>query len=289
MLFAQTGLTAINLDIKQQSAERRKTYLFQGIVFAIGGILAVAASVFSNINAAVLIGCILLVTGLIQYLVARDLKMHWWAQISAVFSILCGLLILWHPVTGLTIAVTVMAVFFAIEAIVELFLGYHFQCRGRWAWIYLSGVITLGMAAMLALGHSTFGPSSLGWVIAINFIPYGSWLLMMAQQRPRFSWNTKLPLLTGVVLTILVSMSPVFAQTQGKHALGDMYTKALNILGSRGMLNTLEPKKNARIGDIHVDHGLVVVRIIKEGNSQTVNYDMLSNRLLPENQTSQIN
>jgi hypothetical protein len=83
--------------------------------------------------------------------------------------------------------------------------------------------------------------------------------------------------------TILISggtVTPAFAETGKFHALGNAYTNVLNVMEARGLLDTLEPKAEVPVKDIHVDHGQVIVTYAGDG-SRKFFFDLVSSR--PDN------
>jgi hypothetical protein len=94
-------------------------------------------------------------------------------------------------------------------------------------------------------------------------------------------------LMLAIILIALAA--PASARAYDKHALGNIYTQALNVIEAREPFDTIDPKKQSKISDIHVDHGQVIVTIIEEGNSSIATYDMISGRLVPADQSPQIN
>jgi hypothetical protein len=94
----------------------------------------------------------------------------------------------------------------------------------------------------------------------------------------------KKPILAAALIYTATVM-PAFAQAHAnKHALGDMYTKALNMIEAGGMLDTLEPKKHVIITNIHMDRGQVFVAMSGDNGSITVTYDPIANKLLYGNE-----
>jgi uncharacterized membrane protein HdeD (DUF308 family) len=184
MLFTKTTLTTMDFDsigerIEQQLHDHRDKYILEGVLFIVCGILAAAMPSIMALNVALLIGVVLLVTGVLQLVLTVKAKTHWWSLLSALLSILCGLFVLWKPLAMLLAIVTLMAVFLTVEGIFEILLSYQFRMIRNWGWMFFSGLITLGLAVILWIGYPTIGVLYLGWVIAINFILYGTSLLML--------------------------------------------------------------------------------------------------------------
>lgn len=91
-------------------------------------------------------------------------------------------------------------------------------------------------------------------------------------------------LMLAAILCLAVT-TPAFAHRQeDKHALGNMYTKVLNMIESRGMLDTLEPKATVAITDMHMDHGQVFVTLALEGGPSVVVFDPIANRIVQDSE-----
>ncbi len=178
-LIATRDLDVLGERIEEELRNHKGKYIFQGMVFIIAGILAAAFPAASAINVELIIGAILLLTGIFQLIMTMKSKMHWWSLLSACLSIVIGLFMLWKPLPVLLAFVTLLAIFMTVEGFIELFLAFQFRPVRNWSWMLFSGVITLILAAILWIGFPLFDVLYLGWVIAINMIFYGVSLLML--------------------------------------------------------------------------------------------------------------
>ncbi|MGB9151686.1 MAG: DUF308 domain-containing protein [Alphaproteobacteria bacterium] len=183
MLFKEAML-AEDFDAFAGRVERdlrahKGKYIFQGTIFIAAGILAAAFPATTALNVELIIGTVLLLTGLFQLVLTLKSKMHWWSLLSAGLSIGFGLLMLWKPMPLLLAFVTVLALFMTIEGILELMLAFQFRPVRNWGWMLFSGSFTLLLAVMLWIGFPVFDVLYLGWVIALNLIFYGISLLML--------------------------------------------------------------------------------------------------------------
>jgi uncharacterized membrane protein HdeD (DUF308 family) len=182
MLFTNTpsvDLKTLSVRIEQHLRDHRGKYIFQGILFIMFGILAAAVPSIAALNVTLLLGAVLLATGVLQLIFTLKARTHWWSLLSAALSILCGLVVLWKPVDVLLAIVTLIAIFLTIEGFFELLLAFQFRTARNWGWMIFSGLVTLGLAVLLWIGYPAVGILYLGWVIAINFILYGLSLLML--------------------------------------------------------------------------------------------------------------
>jgi uncharacterized membrane protein HdeD (DUF308 family) len=184
MLFTRTIVATGNFEalterVTQELKSHKGKYIFQGTAFIIFGVLAAALPVATALSAELLIGVVLLLSGIFQLVLTIKSRMHWWSLLSSCLSMIIGILMVWKPLAGLLAVVTLMAVFMTIEGIFELFLAFEFRPVRNWNWMLFSGIITLILAAILWIGFPAFDVLYLGWVIAINLILYGLSLLML--------------------------------------------------------------------------------------------------------------
>jgi len=184
MLFSKTlittrDFTSLNARIQQELRAHKGKYILQGTLFILAGILAATFPAATALNVEMIIGGILLVTGIFQLVLTLRSRMHWWSMTSACLSIIMGVVMLWKPLPILLAFVTLLAIFMTAEGVIELLLAFQFRPARSWVWMLFAGITTLVLAALLWIGFPVFDILYLGWVIAINFLFYGLSLLML--------------------------------------------------------------------------------------------------------------
>ena len=184
MLFLKSILTPNKVEgwgkhVEQELAQHKTKYISQGTLFIVAGVLAAAFPATTALNVELIIGAILLLTGVFQLVMTFKSKMHAWSFASACSSMAIGALILARPLDVLLAFVTLLAIFMTLEGGLELLLALHFRPARNWSWMLFSGLTTIALAAMLWIGFPAFDVLYLGWVVAINLIFYGLSLLML--------------------------------------------------------------------------------------------------------------
>lgn len=183
MLFTKTTMTldmgALSARLEGELRQHKAKYIFQAMIFIIGGVLAASMPGATALSAELILGAILLITGIFQLVLTIKSKMHWWSMMSALLSICIGTFMLWKPLPVLLAFVTLLALFMTMEGMCELFLALQFRLLRNWSWMLFSAVITLVLAAILWIGFPAFDILYLGWVIAANLLLYGFSLLML--------------------------------------------------------------------------------------------------------------
>lgn len=160
----------------------RNLFLVEGIVLVFLGALAIVVPLFASLIATVFFGAILLtsgVVGLIATFRARSAPGFTWSLLSAVLGIVTGALLLASPVRG-TISLTVILIaFLFVEGAVSIMyaIKHRTEESGGWGWVLASGVIDIGLGAILYAGLPGTALWALGLLIGINMV-FGGWSLI---------------------------------------------------------------------------------------------------------------
>ncbi len=178
-------LSDMRRRVESAIAEHRGWYMFQGVIFILAGILAMVLPSATAVGFELLIGALLLVSGLIQGIASLRSKTHWWSLLSSMASVIIGGLMLFNPAAGTLALATILAVFLAIEGVTELLLSLQFRPASNWGWLLLSGLVSLGLAILLFVGWPGLTIAFLGIIIGINFLLYGISLLAMTAKVER--------------------------------------------------------------------------------------------------------
>lgn len=167
--------------VEHELQTHKRKYIAQGVLFILAGMISAVFPASTVVSLGMIIGALLLVTGLVQLVLSLKSRTHWWSLFSALLSIAIGAVLLIQPLPMLLAFMTLLAIFLTIEGILELLLSLQFRPARNWNWMFISGVITIILAMLLWIGWPIFGFLYVGWAIAINLIFYGVSLLMLVR------------------------------------------------------------------------------------------------------------
>lgn len=159
-----------------------RTFLIEGIVLVLLGVLALLAPEIASIAATVFFGWILLLSGiigLVATLRARHAPGFYWSLISALLGVVAGAVLIGWPVQGVMSLTAVLIAFLVIEGIVSVLyaLEHRRGLSGRWGWMLASGLIDLVLAAILFTGLPGSALWAIGLIVGINLV-FGGWALI---------------------------------------------------------------------------------------------------------------
>jgi uncharacterized membrane protein HdeD (DUF308 family) len=162
-----------------------RLFLTEGIVLLVLGVLAIIVPPIATIAVEVLIGWLLLVSGvvgLIATLRMRGAPGFWWSLVSAVLGIVAGIVLLRWPLSGTVSLTLILTVFLVAEGFATILfaLEHKRELSGRWGVMLVSGIIDLFLACIIFAGLPGTAAWAIGLLIGINLVFGGSALVAMA-------------------------------------------------------------------------------------------------------------
>lgn len=160
----------------------RNFFLFEGIIFALLGMLAVALPQFSTLATELFIGWIFLIGGFAQgyrTLTTREIPGFWPSILSAILSVAIGLLLLVYPLSGIVTLTLVLTFFFVIDGISKTFLAFQYRTFGHGFWVLTSGLLSLILATIIWSGWPQTATWAIGLLVGVNMLMVGVTMLTL--------------------------------------------------------------------------------------------------------------
>jgi uncharacterized membrane protein HdeD (DUF308 family) len=162
-----------------------RLFLTEGIILLILGILSIVIPPIATIAVEVLVGWLLLmsgVVGLIATLRMRSAPGFWWSLISAVLGIVAGVVLLRWPLSGALSLTLILTVFLGVEGLVSILYAFEHkrELSGRWGAMLFSGLVDLLLAGIIFSGLPGTAAWAIGLLVGVNLVFGGSALIAMA-------------------------------------------------------------------------------------------------------------
>jgi uncharacterized membrane protein HdeD (DUF308 family) len=159
--------------------------LVEGIVLFILGLLAIIVPPLATIAVEVLIGWLLLMSGIIGLIATFRMQSapgRGWSLASAVLGIVAGIVLLAWPLSGAVSLTLILTVFLTLEGVVSILyaLEHKRELSGRWGFMLFSGIVDLLLAGMIFAGLPGTAAWAIGLLVGINLVFGGSALIAMA-------------------------------------------------------------------------------------------------------------
>jgi uncharacterized membrane protein HdeD (DUF308 family) len=194
MMKDREGAMAISLDAAAEvfreamrDAVKRYSlwYLVEGLLLIAAGVLAIVYPIFSSTAVIVLLGWLLVISGLVQALSlisARHVPHFWLQLISICLAMLIGFLFLRDPEQGLATITLLLIVFFMMEGISKVVFALTIRPFPNWGWVLASGMVGIVLSVVLWTYLPVTSVWLLGFLLGMNLISIGSAIAYLAWQ-----------------------------------------------------------------------------------------------------------
>ena len=160
-------------------------YLIQGVLLIVAGVLAIIYPVLSSAAVIVLLGWLLIISGVVQGLSligARQVPHFWLQLISVILAVLIGCLFLRDPAQGLMTIALLLIVFFMIEGISKVVFALTIRPFPNWGWVLASGLVGIVLALILWANLPVTALWLIGVLLGINLISVGAAIAYLASK-----------------------------------------------------------------------------------------------------------
>ena len=160
-------------------------YLLQGALMVFAGFLALLFPVFSSITAVLMLGWLLIFSGIFQAigLIGATNVPHFWLQlVSVTLSVVIGALFVRNPGEGLITLTLLLIVFFMVGGMAKVIFALTIRPFPNWGWVLASGAIGVLLSVYLWSSLPVTAAWLLGLLVGIQLISEGAAQAYMAWQ-----------------------------------------------------------------------------------------------------------
>jgi uncharacterized membrane protein HdeD (DUF308 family) len=159
---------------KLRSASPRLFWL--GILLVILGVAAIAFPEFSTFAATLLVGWVLLLSGISIFISSfwiHGTGPFFGANLFGLLSAAAGVFLLFNPLAGAVTLTLLVGVMFMFQGAAELFFSLEARPAPGWTGMLLSGIASIVLAIVIASGWPHTSLIVLGILLGINFLTTG--------------------------------------------------------------------------------------------------------------------
>jgi uncharacterized membrane protein HdeD (DUF308 family) len=158
----------------------RTLFTLSGIVLIAGGLWALFAPVTASLAATYYVGAAFAVAGAFHILHGlREAEDRVWSIAFGLLGVLLGLSLFVNPLAGMVSLTLVLGGLFAGSGAMQLYLAWKRRHRDRVLFLALSGIVSLVLAALIAVNLFTAAVLLPGIVLAVELISTGVALLTL--------------------------------------------------------------------------------------------------------------
>jgi len=185
MATSKADLDRLQSTVTNSLNSHWRLFLIEGIVLFILGLLAIIVPPIATIAVEVLIGWLLLmsgIVGLIATLRMRGAPGFAWSLISAILGIVAGIVLVGWPLSGALSLTMILTVFLVLEGVISILyaLAHRRELSGRWGIMLFSGLIDLFLAGIIFAGLPGTAAWAIGLLVGVNLVFGGYAIIAMA-------------------------------------------------------------------------------------------------------------
>lgn len=162
----------------QDGIRKRATlYLAQSGLIVFAGLLALVFPAIFGAGVLVLIGWLLILSGIVQALGligATQVPYFWLQLVSVVLGVVVGFLLVSRPEAGLLAVALLMVVFFMVEGISRIAFALMIRPMEDWLYVLGSGIAGLVLAVILGANLGNASNWLLGVLLGLHLIASGA-------------------------------------------------------------------------------------------------------------------
>ena len=129
-------------------------FVLLGNVMILAGIAAILLPAVSELAASKVLGCVLIVSGIMQVVQASRIG-NWrdfvWHMLLGVLAVVGGALIYMNPLAGVIALTLLIAIVFAFHGVIQVTFAMKVRGQPGWRWFLISGIIALLVSALLLM------------------------------------------------------------------------------------------------------------------------------------------
>jgi len=156
----------------------------QAIMLMALGALAMALPVVTAYTVDVVVGLLLLISGvwrIIAYIRTNQHDGFNWYLVISVAAVVLGAAMLNVPHAGIRVLTGVLFAFFLIEGVAKILFSLDLRRRSyEWGWAMLAGALDLCLAVLIVAGWPATAAWTIGLLVGINMLCFGLALTAIA-------------------------------------------------------------------------------------------------------------
>jgi uncharacterized membrane protein HdeD (DUF308 family) len=167
--------------------KRSLLFLIQGGVMTAAGVLALLFPAFMSEGLLVLLGWLLIVSGIVQVislLGATQVPYFWMQLVSIALEVLVGYLLISNPEAGLLAVTLLMLVLFLVGGIARVVFALMIRPMRDWGWVLASGMVAIACALILFANL----PQAASWLLGVLL---GVQLIAIGLSQAFFAWRVR--------------------------------------------------------------------------------------------------
>lgn len=147
-----------------------------GVLLIVLGVLALVAPLAAGLSVTMVIGSLLLVSGVAQLSIALrggSVGEAVWLALPGLLALLCGGYMLFQPAAALGALTLLLASLFFVQGVIEVSSGFGSRPDRGWGWLLASGVVSVLLAVAIWRQFPISGLWAVGTLVGARLLMSG--------------------------------------------------------------------------------------------------------------------
>jgi uncharacterized membrane protein HdeD (DUF308 family) len=156
-------------------------FLALGVVFIIGGVLAIGMPLLAGITLTLVIGWLLIFVGalgLVQSWRLRGTDAFIWQLIISLIMLVGGIAIIVDPIVATVALTLLLGATFIAKGVVQVLMGFQMRPHSAWGWIVAAGALAVVVGILIVASWPSSAEWALGTLAGISLI-FSGWSYVM--------------------------------------------------------------------------------------------------------------
>ena len=152
------------------------------------GVVAIGSPFLATVAAKILFGWLLLVSGILQIIVAFSTGKWGEFFLDLLFGLLfvvAGAWLAFYPLAGILSLTVFLAIVFVVQGVIEVINAFRMRPIAGWGWMFTAGVLALIVGLMILSRFPSSALWAIGALVGINFISTGLAYVLLASTTER--------------------------------------------------------------------------------------------------------
>lgn len=161
----------------------RGLLVFLGIVLIIAGCAAIAMPLFASLAVELLIGWVLIISGLMQ--IIYSFSSQKWGRVflrilAGLLYLIVGLMLVVHPLRGTLTLTLLLGILFILEGVCKIVASIGNREMPRWGALFFSGLLALLIGIIIWRQWPSSAAWAIGLLVGVNILFRGWALITLA-------------------------------------------------------------------------------------------------------------
>jgi uncharacterized membrane protein HdeD (DUF308 family) len=155
-------LQSVSTQIMDRIHENAGLAITAGVIIVLMGIMALGAPVVAGISVVLLVGIVMIISGIAQLVFAFKAGQGIWLYLVGVLTIIAGGYMAGNPAVAAATITIFLAAYLLVAGISEILFAFRMKPISGWGWALFSGILSLLLGAMI------WGQFPLSGILAIG-------------------------------------------------------------------------------------------------------------------------